>query len=210
MPSDIERMSEAILDLDEAGFERLVDEFLVTRSPLQVAEDVISPSLQDIGVMWEEGRANLAQIYLGSKMCEETLQRILPKESKWRRDAPIVAITNYEDHHSLGKSIVYMTMRSEGFEVADLGWTDAKTVAEKVKQSGAQVLMVSTLMLRSALRTKEIPGLIEMEGCHVMMVVGGAPFIFDPELGKEVGADAVGSNGTDASSIIHALMEGAR
>ena len=62
-------------------------------------------------------------------------------------------------------------------------------------------------MLRSALKVKEIPNIIGARGGKVIMVVGGSPFLFDPELGREVGADAIGSNGADVSELVKRLME---
>jgi methylmalonyl-CoA mutase cobalamin-binding domain/chain len=209
-PSAVERASEAILNLDKDDLESLVEASLATMTPLQVAEDIISPALELIGGMWEEGSANLAQVYLGSRLCEDLLNRILPGESHWRRDSPVIAITNFEDHHSLGKRIVFMTLRSNGYDIIDLGWTDASSIGRAAKEKEVEVLMVSTLMLRSALKSKEIPALLRKNGLNALMVVGGAPFFFDPELAREVGADAVGSNGTDAGDIVRSLMEAMR
>jgi methylmalonyl-CoA mutase cobalamin-binding domain/chain len=193
--------------LDASDLEKLVQNSLKTMSPLQVAEDIISPALERIGMMWEEGSANLAQIFLGSRLCDELLQRILPPEAHWRKDSPVIAITNFDDHHSLGKKIVFMTLRSNGFDIIDLGWTDSDSITSAALQHKVEVLMVSTLMLRSALKTKEIPRLLKEHGSQAVMVVGGAPFFFDPELAREVGAEAVGSNGADASGIVAVIME---
>ncbi len=205
--SAIERTISAILSLDEADLEKLVHQSMASMTPLQVAEEIISPALERIGILWEEGTANLAQIFLGSRLCEDLLQRILPQEAHWRKDSPVIAITNYDDHHSLGKKIVYMTLRSAGYDIIDLGWTDANSIALKVKEHQVEVLMVSTLMLRSALKTREIPRLLREGRSSAVMVVGGAPFIFDPELAREVGAEALGSSGADAAGIVQALLE---
>ena len=206
-PSATEHASQAILSLDAVDLEKMVQHSLLSMTPLQVAEEIISPALERIGDMWEEGKANLAQIFLGSKLCEDLLQRILPKEAHWRKDSPVIAITNFDDHHSLGKKIVYMTLRSNGYNIIDLGWTDVDSIGLKAKEHRVEVLMVSTLMLRSAIKIKEIPRVLKREHSTALMVVGGAPFVFDPELAREVGADALGSSGADASGIVQALME---
>lgn len=209
-PSVIESASAAILSLDATELEELVQHSLTSMTPLQVAEQIISPALERIGVLWEEGNANLAQIFLGSKLCEDVLLRILPQEAHWRKDSPVIGITNFDDHHSLGKKIVHMTLRSSGHNIIDLGWTDADSIAPKVREHKVQVLMVSTLMLRSALRTKAIPRLLKEANSSAVMVVGGAPFLFDPELAREVGAEALGSSGADAAGIVQALLEAMR
>lgn len=193
--------------LDAQRMRGLLELSLSHRTPLEVAEELISPALSKIGVMWEEGEANLAQIFLASKMCDELLSQILPKEAHWRKDSPVIGITNFDDHHSLGKKIVYMVLRADGFDAIDLGWTNSSSIGEAVIENRVDVLLVSTLMLRSALKAKEIPDIIRTNGNKVVMIVGGAPFLFDRELGKEVGAEAIGGSGADASRLINALME---
>lgn len=203
----IDEVRDALLALDAQRMKELLESSLSSLTPLEVAEEVISPALLKIGEMWEEGEANLSQIFLASKMCDETLSQILPKEAHWRKDSPVIGITNFDDHHSLGKKILYMVLRADGFDVIDLGWTDSHSIGAAVMENRVEVLLVSTLMLRSALKVKEIPDIIKARGRKVIMVVGGAPFLFDPELGRGVGADAIGSNGADASELIKGLME---
>ena len=90
--------------------------------------------------MWEEGEANLAQIFLASRICDELLSQILPKEAHWRKDSPVIGITNFDDHHSLGKKILYLVLRADGFDVIDLGWTDSNSIANAALENKVDVL----------------------------------------------------------------------
>jgi monomethylamine corrinoid protein len=62
-------------------------------------------------------------------------------------------------------------------------------------------------MLPSALHIKELKA--RLSDTDVKIVVGGAPFRFDEELWKEVGADSFGRDSSEAIEIVTNLMTGA-
>ena len=49
--------------------------------------------------------------------------------------------------------------------------------------------------------------MLKKRGWNGKIAVGGAPFLFDPDLWREVGADAMGKNASDAISIVRKWME---
>ncbi len=61
-------------------------------------------------------------------------------------------------------------------------------------------------MLPSALKIKELKD--KLENMDVKIIVGGAPFRFDDQLWREVGADAMCKNASEAVSIIHHVIGG--
>jgi methanogenic corrinoid protein MtbC1 len=68
------------------------------------------------------------------------------------------------------------------------------------------VLLVSTLLLPSALRVKDLRRRLDELHAPTRLIVGGAPFRLDPQLWREVGADANGNSATDAIALVtHAL-----
>ena len=71
------------------------------------------------------------------------------------------------------------------------------------------MLLVSTLMLSSALRVRELSALLRNAGSTMKLVVGGAPFLFDERLWREVGADAMGRCATEAPRIVEQICGGA-
>ena len=62
-------------------------------------------------------------------------------------------------------------------------------------------------MLPSALKIKELRAKLDVAGLAVKLVVGGAPFRFDPQLWREVGADACGQNALEAIEIVRGLLK---
>jgi len=107
-----------------------------------------------------------------------------------------------EDHHVLGKRIVLAALHASGFSVEDFGSAGVEELAERTVSEAVEVLLISTLMLPSALHVPVLRERIEARGSHPVIVVGGAPFRLDPRLWTEVGADAMGSNGADAIAIV--------
>jgi len=73
------------------------------------------------------------------------------------------------------------------------------------KKDGIKILLISVLMLPSALKVREVREKLDGSGLNIKIVVGGAPFLFDDKLWKEVGADAMGRYASEAVTIITSL-----
>lgn len=203
MSSDdpISQLEEALLAVDEAEAESIVMRCVQELTPLDCAERVVSPALRRIGAGWEEGKVALSQVYIAGKICERMLDRLLPETHQTRRQRPRMAIANLEDYHNLGQKIVWSVVRASGFEIENYGRMDAASLAQKAGREGIEVLFVSTLMLRSALRVEELRNRLSKEASRPWLVVGGAPFLFDTELWQRVGADEMGAEASAAVEV---------
>ncbi|MFH1194670.1 MAG: cobalamin-dependent protein [bacterium] len=196
----------ALLAIDKSTANSIVQNVIRFLTPIEIANELIAKSLEEIGCDWEKGDIGLAQVYMAGKICEELVDTILPPTDPNRKNQPKTAIVVLEDYHLLGKRIVYSGLRAGGFELMDFGTgvlvddLVKKVIAEKI-----EILLVSTLMLPSALKVKNLKN--KLNGCNVKIVVGGAPFRLDPELWKEVGADAFGYNASDAISLVNQYSE---
>ena len=69
------------------------------------------------------------------------------------------------------------------------------------------MLLISTLMLNSALHIKDAIALIRESALRTKIVVGGAPFRVDSELYSEIGADAMAKDASEAVGIIARLQK---
>jgi methanogenic corrinoid protein MtbC1 len=166
---------------------------------------LVVPVMERLGEAWENGRVSLSQVFLAGRLCEEVVDTVLPDVEPARPDQPRVAIATLCDHHVLGKRIVRSILRASGFEVVDLGHgLQAKTVAERVRDERFDWLLISTLMLPSALKVGELR---DQLGPDIRIMVGGAPFRLDEQLYRDVGADAMGSNAGDAVRLLRGDLE---
>jgi len=203
----IDSLAGALVSLD-----RLEVRMVLTRageffSPVQIIEKVVSPALERIGDGWSRGDVSLSQVYMSGRICEEFINPVvLLPEGISKKNQSRMAIAVLLDHHSLGKKIVCAFIRAAGFEIMDYG--QGLTVDNLIKNTTRdkiEILMLSALMLPSALRVKEVRQKLNEGGCSTKVIVGGAPFLFDSELWKEVGADALGRNASEAIEIINSI-----
>ena len=199
----------ALLALDRVGaIDLLQSELASEGTAIAVIERLVVPTLVHMGDRWERGELALAQIYMGGRICEELLDILLPAGSPERRDLPRMAIAVLEDFHILGKRIVYSALRASGYELIDYGSGLAPAdLARRAVRDGVEILLISTLMLHSALRVKQVRTELEGLGASLRIVVGGAPFLFDPNLWKEVGADTMGGNAAEAIRIVGQMVK---
>ncbi len=199
------RLERALLDIDSLGARRLVREACARRSSIEVVESVIVPVLSMVGQAWQEGTASLSQVYMSGRICEELVEAVVPMPPLDRNQRPRIAIATLEDYHLLGKRLVLSALRASGFAVRDLGRGDAREIASRALEQEVDILLLSTLMLFAALRVEQVRALLGRHQRKVQIVVGGAPFRFDPALAAEVGADASGRNTADAIAIVRRL-----
>jgi methanogenic corrinoid protein MtbC1 len=203
-----EQFEKALLSLDRLAARSLVTAVAGHLTPMELVDQVIVAALTRIGESWERGEAALSQVYMSGRICEELVDGLLPPGDPQRKNQPPMAIAVLDDYHLLGKRIVYSVMRAGGFELKDYGRVTVDEVIHKVQADQIRVLLISTLMLHSALHVRDVTARLKAEGMTVKVVVGGAPFLFDARLWREVNADAMGHSAADVPGIIQTIMGG--
>ncbi|MEE9911515.1 MAG: cobalamin-dependent protein [Deltaproteobacteria bacterium] len=203
-----EQFEKALLSLDRLTAKRLVTQAAGQLTPMELVDRVIVSALTSIGDSWERGDTALSQVYMSGRICEELVDGLLPPGDPQRKDQPPMAIAVLNDYHLLGKRIVYSVLRAGGFDLRDYGRVTVDEVIRKVQADQIRVLLISTLMLHSALNVRDVVAALKAKNLSVKIVVGGAPFRFDGQLWQEVNADAMGRSASDVPGIIRSLMGG--
>lgn len=202
----IKPFQDALENLDRVAAEAVFQEALSRMAPIAAVEGVVVPALEGLGRDWDLGRVALSQIYLSGCFCEELVERVLPPSDPDRKQQPRSAIVVLSDYHMLGKRIVYSVMRAGGFELFDYGRMDVEALVARARADRIRVLLISVLMLPSALKVREVCRRLKEAEPQVKVAVGGAPFLFDENLWREVGADAMGRRAADAVDIVEGWM----
>lgn len=200
----------ALLAMDRVEAERLLT---VSGSPAdgpERLERLMMPALERIGQQWEAGTVSLSQVYVSSRICENVMQAVLPPTAPGRIRHPPMGIAVLEDTHALGKRIVQASLHAAGYALTDYGQgMTAEELAGNAARDGIRILLVSVLMLRSALRVARLAECLRVAGGGTRLVVGGAPFLLEPALWREVGADAMGRNASEALEIVRTITAAA-
>ena len=206
MQQRVAPFQDSLESLDRVKANALFQEALTTMTPIEAVEQLVVPALEQIGVAWHNGQLALSQVYMSGRFCESLVESVLPPSDPDRKHQPRSAIVVLSDYHDLGKRIVYSVMRASGFELFDYGRLDVDQLVERAISDKLRVLLISVLILPSALKVKQVCSLLQERGANIKVVVGGAPFLFDDQLWQEVGADAMGSSAVEAVAIVERLM----
>ena len=94
------------------------------------------------------------------------------------------------------------------FFLSDFGTIEVDELVELVKIEKIKILLISVLMLPSALMVKKVKKRLYDMGLDVKIVVGGAPFRFDSQLWQEVGSDAMCATASESVSTINKIIGG--
>ena len=206
----VHEFERALVALDRVAAQRILREAGPGPPTAARIEGFIVAALGSIGLGWEAGLMSLSQVYMAGRLCEELVNSLLPPADPGRQRHPPVAIAVLEDYHMLGLRIVYSALTASGFKVRNYGRVTVAELLARVNDDHINVLLLSVLMLPSALRIKEVTSLLRSSGQATRVIVGGAPFRFDPALAAEVGADAVGDSAGSAISLVHRFLDVAR
>ncbi len=197
----------ALLQINRIKALEIFESCYKEENSFKVLEKVAIKTLERIGEGWDEGRISLSQVYMSGVICEELIEKYLPIFNIERKTSPKIAIGVLQDYHALGKRIVYSMLNSSGYEVLDFGQgLSVDELVNKTIENKIEVLLISTLMLPSALKVKEVREKLIKEGYNTKIIVGGAPFRLDSDLWKNVQADADGKNASDIVSVLERVV----
>lgn len=197
----------ALMRGDRSGARAVLKGRVSESDAVAVTEAVVVPAMERIGYAWEEGSISLAALYLSGVLAEEVVNDVLPRAPVEEDGRAEIAIAVLEDHHVLGKRLVLSALRSAGYAIDDYGHgLSAAELLRRCRAASPRILLVSTLMLPSALRVREVANGLESFEARPALFVGGAPFRFDAELWREVGADGAGRNSADALQLVRGVL----
>ena len=126
----------------------------------------------------------------------DVLRPLLPKNQAGGKCKVVIGVVQ-GDTHDIGKNLVKIMLESAGYEMVDLGRdVPVEKFVSAVKDEGARVLGLSTLMSTSMKNMKKIIDLL-------YVVVGGAPV--SSSFAAKIGADGYSANATDAVRLVNRL-----
>jgi len=207
--------NEAVYDTDrDAAFavvQRALDGGV---TPEQVVFDVVLPAIEQMmGGIAEDFNSNLAQHFMTAQIASEVTEAMVGRFAvKPEVLGRVIIGTSRGDLHTLGKRIVTGCLKTYLVEVHDLGVNVApERFVEAAIEKGASVIAISSMMVHTA-RSEEgcvaVRRLLADAGLEerIRLVVGGAPYRFDPQLYRKLGADAWAADGVTASKVISKLI----
>lgn len=176
-----------------------------------ITTHILERTVEAIGKEQINRLVPLSEIYVNGRIIEACMDILLPlleKDQKKEKLGKIVIGNAFGDYHALGRQIISTFLRMAGFDVTDLGLSvPNEKFVETAKEMKANLICVSALILHTAEEIANLRDLLDKKGLkHVKILVGGAPFYFEPRLVQMVKADAMALNGIDAIKAAKELL----
>ncbi len=207
--------NEAIFDTDRERALSIVSQAAEQGfSPEDIVFKLVVPAIEQmLASVSSNMDANLAQHFLTSQIAAEIIDQMIPRF----KTAPeivgtIVIGTSPGDFHGLGKRIVIGCLKARMIEAVDLGLNvPPERFVDAALEHGAQVIGISSMMVHTARGDngcRAVRRLLQERGLEdrFRIIVGGAPYRFDEQLYRTVGADSWAENAVAAGQIITDLI----
>jgi trimethylamine corrinoid protein len=212
----IKAYNEAVFETDkEAAFEVVNNALAQGLSAEDVVFKVVIPAVEQMMAnITRDPDANLAQHFMTAQIAAEVTEKMLLKfQHPPEMIGRVVIGTAAGDLHSLGKRIVMGCLKALMVDVVDLGVNvPAERFVDEAVALDAQVIAISAMMVHTATGEngcKRVRQILRERGLEdrFRLVVGGAPYRFDNELYKIVGADGWAPDGISAGKMIVDLIQ---
>ena len=173
--------------------------------PKKIVTDSLTSAMEEVGKKFETGDYMIPDMLASAECVGAAMDLLKPEllkdgvESKGK----FVIATVAGDLHDIGKNIVAILLKGEGYEVIDLK-IDVPTdkIVAAVKEHKAPFLGLSALLTTTMENMGEVIEKLKAEGIRdqVKVLIGGAPT--SSEFAKQIGADV---HCEDAFQAIEAL-----
>ncbi len=190
---DFKRLTDLIIELEVDEIADAINEALDEGKGAIDILNALTSGMDEVGRLYEEKEYYLTELVLAGETMKEAfkiLKPILAEEDRSEDQVKIIMATVKGDNHDIGKNILGSLLLSSGFEIYDLGMdVEADTIVEKVKETGATIIALSSLLTMTLEQIKIVHEALQKAELRdkVKLIVGGAPLNMD--LAKTFGAD---------------------
>jgi corrinoid protein of di/trimethylamine methyltransferase len=208
----IEEIKQAILNYDtdeaiktaQAAIEAGVD-------PVEAIEQGLASGIREVGEKFHRYEVYLPQMVMAADVMMEAMKifegALSDEQIRQLRKGTIVLGTVEGDIHDLGKNIVVMMLKAQGFIVSDLGKdVETDTFIKTAREVDADIIGVSSLMTTTMPYQRELIEELTRLGLRdrFMVIVGGGPV--NREWADRIGADGYGKDATETVNEVERLM----
>lgn len=170
---------------------------------------VFQPALYEVGRLWQENVISVAKEHYCTAVTQSIISRIYPHVFSARHNGLIMVGCCVQDElHEIGIRMVCDFFEMDGWDTHYLGANNpVEGVVDFVHEKKAHVLGVSVTMTFHLDKARALIGSVRQAMSErVRILVGGYPFSRDPDLAREMGADACVARGEMAVNVARSLV----
>lgn len=180
--------------------------------PLKAINEGLMKGMSQVGDDFSKLKIYLPEVMMAAEAMKAALSILEPaaiqKGSGAIKKSRVVIGTITGDIHDIGKNIVAMLLRANGFEVYDLGRdVPVDDLIKKAEEVGADIIAASTLLSTSMPYMEDLISLLKERNLRekYIVMVGGGPVT--REWATSIGADGYGDDGEEAVKVAKELLQ---
>lgn len=207
----LEKLANCVVEMEDEEVVEVANEYLNEGYPaFDGIMDGLVEGMNEAGKLFDEEEYFVTDILLCSDAMYaglDILRPHLPEQENNERIKGVIGVVE-GDTHDIGKNLVRIMFETAGFEMYDLGRdVELKSFVEKVKETNASLLCMSTLMTTTMGGMKTVIDMLKEAGIrdNVTVMVGGSPI--SQKYANEIGADGYSSNAVEAVKVAKELLK---
>jgi len=208
--ADFDALSKAIIEGDgDLAYELTRKALEENITAHEILDKALVPGLQKVGDLFESGEYFLPELIVAGDAVAKGLELLEPilgnEEAPYMGNYLIGTVKG--DIHDLGKNIVVMMLKGNGWNVTDLGVdVPPEKFCSAVESGDFQVLGLSSLLTMTLPTVGKTIDALKAAGLRdkIKVMVGGAPTT--PEWAEKIGADGYAKDGPGAAKVAAGLI----
>ena len=197
----LNEMQEALIAGKKADVEALVGRALDSGlAAAKILNEGLIPGMERLGEMFKNNEVFIPEVLVAARAMNAGLAKLEPFliKDKVQPKGVVVIGTVKGDLHDIGKNLVAMMLRGNGYKIVDMGIdVSPEKFVEAARTNGASIVACSALLTTTMVQMKNVVAALGQSGLNIPVVIGGAPVT------KEY-ADQIGAGGyaPDAASAV--------
>jgi MerR family transcriptional regulator, light-induced transcriptional regulator len=199
---------QALLRFDAPAADSVLSESFALYSLDAVCVNIMQPVLVDVGEMWHNGQASVAQEHFTSQFLRRKLLALLNIYDVPEGRATVVAACAAGEQHDLGLLLLSLFLVRRNFKVVFLGAdVPAEALQQAVDQVHPEIVCISAATPTTADHAVQMAHLVLARHPEVLMFLGGLGVA--PDL-AEHGIHVLNGNGVSAAEQIGTVLSSKR
>ena len=174
-----ERLQARIIDGKGEGLQADLDEALAERDPWSIVNEVLLAGMQTVGERFAAGRMQLPFVLRSAETMKRAVRHLEPhmaaRGGGGSSRGRLLLATVRGDVHDIGKNLVDIIVRNNGWEVENLGIkVPVEQLLEAIRRHPPDAVGLSGLLVRSVFVMRENLEVFAREGLRLPVILGGA------------------------------------
>ncbi|TBR25523.1 methionine synthase, partial [bacterium] len=172
-----ERLARAVVEGSKEGLVGDLEELLGRLEPLAVINGPLMKGMDEVGKLFGDNKMIVAEVLQSAEVMKAAVAHLEPKMSHADSAArgKLILATVKGDVHDIGKNLVHIILKNNGYEVHDLGIKVApEALIEAVKRVRPDLIGLSGLLVKSAQQMVATADDLKAAGVDAPILVGGA------------------------------------